>query len=1049
MAIQIIWQGEKIIVVGIYAPNGNKTDFFKNLEEKLLEFADQKIILMGDMNGVVSSEMDRLRNNGSKEGKLPKTFFEMVKNCNLIDIWRLRHPLERQFTFYSEPNQSFSRIDQIWISNELTPRILQVEIQPRVISDHSPIKLEIKGFEERTFRWRLNDYLLDDQRVVQEAQKKLKEYFEDNCNKGTKICTVWDANKAVMRGFFIQQNSIKKKNREKEKKEILKQIMENEQKLIKKPNNERIKQSIKALQTQFAMMINKEVEWNIKKLKQRNFEFANKSGKWLAWQTKKRKEQNTINKIVVGGDEITNPKDIRKGFLDFYRQLYKRKEKNNRRKIERYLKEKEVQKIPTEAQERLNTPIDTVELTAAIKKLKNGKAPGPDGYTARYYKELGTTLSQPLREVMNTILKEREIPETWKEAFIILIPKDEADSTQVKNYRPISLLNTDYKVFAGIMAERIKKVLQEIIHEDQAGFLPGRQMRDNARNVINIIEYLAARNEKQAMLMFVDAEKAFDNVSWDFMLKNIEQREMGNDFLNGIKAIYTEQKAKLIVNNVITEEIKISKGTRQGCPLSPLLFIMVLEVLLDSIRKKESIKGVAVGQNQYKVKAFADDLVLMAEEPLETATEILEEIEKFGEVAGFIINRKKTKIIAKNMEKTEMEILQQKTGIEIAKKVKYLGIWLTPKNIDLFQNNYVSVWKGIKKDLEIWNRLKLSFWGRISMIKMLVLPKMLFLFQMLPILKGVAIFKEWQRMISRYIWQDKKPRIKYKLLTDVKERGGFALPDLKLYYEATCLCWLKEWIKLKNTKLLDLEGFDARFGWHAHLWKEKKIGYGSFENHIFRRSLLEVWDRYKNILETGVPHWLSPLEAMGVKKINMRSEWATYADLVVKEGGKWRLKPYEQVKEYVYDWLHYRQVNEMFKKEEKEKGYKEKDSKFQTEIVNNDCKIISKMYKILLEWHTMDEEVKVVMIQWAKDLGYNIDLDDWQKIWNENLKFTACVTLKENTMKMVYRWYMTPVKLSKMYKTCNKCWRCREKEGTFMHMWWDCRKVRGFWELIY
>lgn len=251
-----------------------------------------------------------------------------------------------------------SRIDQIWVSNELTPRILQIEIQSKVISDHNPIKLELKGFEERTFRWKIKGYLLDDQKIVGKAQKKLTEYFVENCNKGTKMSVVWDASKAVMRGFFIQQNSLKNKNREKGGKEILKQIMDNEQKFIRKPNNSKIKQEIKTLQSQFAMIINKEVEWNIKKLRQRNFEFANKSGKWLAWQIKKRKEQNTINRIIVNGEEIDNPKEIRKGFLDFYRQPYKNKERNNMRKIERFLKGKKVQRIPADKKDQLNALIE-------------------------------------------------------------------------------------------------------------------------------------------------------------------------------------------------------------------------------------------------------------------------------------------------------------------------------------------------------------------------------------------------------------------------------------------------------------------------------------------------------------------------------------------------------------------------------------------------------------------------------------------------------------------------------------------------------------------
>uniref|UniRef100_A0A670HNW0 Reverse transcriptase domain-containing protein n=1 Tax=Podarcis muralis TaxID=64176 RepID=A0A670HNW0_PODMU len=595
----------------------------------------------------------------------------------------------------------------------------------------------------------------------------------------------------------------------------------------------------------------------------------------------------------------------------------------------------------------------------------------------------------------------------------------------------------------------MKSMLLGIIHKDQAGFLPGRQMKDNIRNIINTLEYLSARIDKQAIMMFVDAEKAFDNVVWDFMLKNLEHMEVGKEFLNGIKAIYTEQKAKLIINNVATEEIKIQKGTRQGCPLSPLLFITVLEVLLNSIRQNKKVKGVSIGQIEYKIKAFADDLVITMEDPTTTVEEVLKEMEQFGEVAGFKLNKRKTKMIVKNMDPRAIEIIQQQSQIEVAKKVKYLGIWVTSKNIDLYKNNYDLVWNEIRKDLEVWGRLKLSLWGRINTIKMNVLPRLLFLFQSIPIIRGNKVFKEWQRVISRYIWQGKKPRIQFKLLTDLREKGGFALPDLKLYYEAACLCWLKDWVKLENNELLDLEGFDNRFGWHAYLWHEKRKVHKGFENHIFRGSLIEVWERYKNLLEFKVPHWLSPLEVLSVKKINMRNKWATYSQLLVKEGGKWKMKPYEQVKEYVYDWLQYLQIKEMFRKDSKELGYADKDSTFQREIIENDVKIISKMYKILLDWNLKDEEVKSVMIRWAMDLGHNIQFEDWEKLWQEGLNFTASMAVKENIMKMFYRWYITPVKLSKMYKVCNKCWKCKDKEGTFHHMWWECSKVKDFWEKIY
>uniref|UniRef100_A0A670IA38 Reverse transcriptase zinc-binding domain-containing protein n=1 Tax=Podarcis muralis TaxID=64176 RepID=A0A670IA38_PODMU len=305
---------------------------------------------------------------------------------------------------------------------------------------------------------------------------------------------------------------------------------------------------------------------------------------------------------------------------------------------------------------------------------------------------------------------------------------------------------------------------------------------------------------------------------------------------------------------------------------------------------------------------------------------------------------------------------------------------------------------------------------------MSVLPKMLFLFQNIPVIRGLKIFKEWQKVISKFIWQGKKPRIQFKLLTDVKERGGFALPDLKLYYEASCLCWVKTWIKLEDKEVLDLEGFNNRFGWHAYLWHGKRKAHRGFENHIFRGSLIEVWERNKDLLEPKTPHWLSPLEVMSVKKTNMGDNWPTYEQLLTKEEGKWKLKPYDQIKE---------------------------KSRFQIEILNNNHRILSKMYNQLLGWNLIDEEVKSVAIHWARDIGHNIYAEEWEKLWKTHLKFTACVSLKENLMKMFYRWYLTPVKLAKMYGTCNKCWKCREREGSFFHMWWECQKVKEFWEGVY
>uniref|UniRef100_A0A670KCB4 Reverse transcriptase domain-containing protein n=1 Tax=Podarcis muralis TaxID=64176 RepID=A0A670KCB4_PODMU len=599
------------------------------------------------------------------------------------------------------------------------------------------------------------------------------------------------------------------------------------------------------------------------------------------------------------------------------------------------------------------------------------------------------------------------------------------------------------------MASRLKKLLMKYLHKDQVGFLPNRHQKENVRHILNIIEYLDMRIDVPAALIFIDAEKAFDNVSWEFLLQCLGKAGIEGPYLKGIRAIYSEQQARMIINDNLTKPFKIKKGTRQGCPLSPLLFIMVLEVIANRIREAANVRGIKIGNKEFKLKAYADDLVLSVENPVDSASKVVELLEDFGRLSGFRLNRKKTKVLIKNMTEQEKIHLEEKIGIKVVNKVKYLGIWLSPKNINLVEDNYSKVWQDIKKDLDTWHRLKLSWAGRMAAIKMCILPKLLFLFQNIPIIKGTSTFKTWQRTLTKFIWQGKRARVKLKYLTDSRERCGFAVPNIRLYYDAACICWIKEWATLRNSDLLDLEGFNIRFGWHAYLWQDKGEVHRGFSNHIIRGPLLEVWKRYKKVLEKGTPWWLSPTNIIKLKKINMADEKCTYEDILEKTETGWRVKPYEVLKDKIKDWFHFHQIHALWG-EHKRLGMKEKKSWFQVEILESNSKSLSKMYKKLLEWDTKEDRVKGVMVKWEKDIGHNIDYSKWQKLWTTGVKFSACIALRENLEKMVYRWYLTPAKLGKMYKTAdNTCWRCKDKVGTFFHIWWTCDVIKGFWTQIH
>uniref|UniRef100_A0A803TBI3 Reverse transcriptase domain-containing protein n=1 Tax=Anolis carolinensis TaxID=28377 RepID=A0A803TBI3_ANOCA len=369
---------------------------------------------------------------------------------------------------------------------------------------------------------------------------------------------------------------------------------------------------------------------------------------------------------------------------------------------------------------------------------------------------------------MNQALQVKIIPESWKEATIVMIPKEGANLLEVKNYRPISLLNTDYKIFAKILVNRLKDFLAEWMGEDQTGFLPSRSIKDNVRIIIDAVEYYEQHSQIEVGFLSFDAEKAFDNLNWNFFKFLFQELDLGFQIQNGINSIYEDQWAKIQLNGQETNKFGINKGTRQGCPLSPLIFIMALEILLRAIRRDTNLQGIRLDKQDYKYRAFTDDVICIIENPIQNIQNWLRKIEEFGNVAGLRINKKKTMILTKNMSKTKQKELHDISGLQTPSKIKYLGIWLSAKNNQLLDLNYVEKWKELQSDLDKWKNLNVSLLGRIAIIKMNVLPKLLYLFQNIPIIRTTKVFKDWQKYITKFIWRGKKPRTKYSTMISPK-----------------------------------------------------------------------------------------------------------------------------------------------------------------------------------------------------------------------------------------------------------------------------------------
>ena len=361
----------------------------------------------------------------------------------------------------------------------------------------------------------------------------------------------------------------------------------------------------------------------------------------LGLEKRRQIKKNIKTLTTTDGRTITDQTDILNEQVNYYKDLYT-SQANDTAKMTNYLNSTRLENKLSQADIHVcEQNITTEEYKQSLFSMKLNKSPGTDGLSVEFYQTFWNQLKGPFMNSLNESIQKGQLTDTQSHGILSLIFKS-GDETYLNNWRPITLLNVDYKIIARTLAQRLQKVITNVVSTDQNGYIKNRFIGLSIRQIQDIIDY-AEENNLEGAVLFLDYQKAFDSIEWNFMNMTLEKFGFGNNFINSVKMLYKNAKNSIINNGWVSNSFSISRGIRQGCPISALLYILSAEIMAVNIRNNKNIRGIKVrNAKEIKLTQMADDTTIFLESE-NCIPVLLNEIQRFTEVSGLKLNKSKTK----------------------------------------------------------------------------------------------------------------------------------------------------------------------------------------------------------------------------------------------------------------------------------------------------------------------------------------------------------------------------------------------------------------------
>ena len=415
----------------------------------------------------------------------------------------------------------------------------------------------------------------------------------------------------------------------------------------------------------------------------------------------------------------------------------------------------------------------------------------------------------------------------------------------MKNLRPITLLNTDYKIVEKMIARRMEIILPKIIHPDQTGFMTNWRISTNIRKVLDLIQF-CNNNQVEAILINLDFIKCFDRISFDCIKGSLEFFGFPPYVVTWVTILYQNFRIIIQNNGKFSEEVKVNRSVHQGGCMSVQIFLLCAELIALELRQCRNIQGIPVDEILFLLNQYADDMGISSLFNQESVENIFQTLEWFRRNTGFTLSYEKTSILRiGSLWNSNAQLYTMNQIAWTNDPVNVLGVNISP-DIAKQLGNYHDVIQKIDGILATWRCRGLSLLGKVNIVNSLIASLFIYKFAVLPNMTDKMLQAVEQKIIN-FLWNGKKAKIKMSILQASKPNGGVKLVNLKMRQCAIKASWIQ--ILSRDRKLATLVYHFTNAHLKDHIWrcnfdKQDVLFILKESCNIFWYQVLQAWADY-------------------------------------------------------------------------------------------------------------------------------------------------------------------------------------------------------------